>query len=111
MTGYLAVNAAALTGAFDGMRAPGTWGFALVAAAPVIGQIWALLAYMRDGDEFVRGLAACRFIIASGISLALASAWGFMELYAGARHLPAAWLFPLFCAAFGLVSPFVRSTR
>jgi hypothetical protein len=111
MGGYIAVNTAAITGAFDNMRPPGTWAFALVVAAPVIGQIGSLLAWMRDSDEFVRGLAAKRFIVAAGIALALSSAWGFMELYAGAPHLSAALVFPLFCVAFGMVTPLIRSTN
>lgn len=111
MGGYVAVNLAAITGAFDGMRPPGTWAFALVVSAPVIGQIWALLAWMRDGDEFVRAVMAKRFIVATAVALAVATAWGSMELYAGARHISAAMVFPLFCLAFGLVTPFIRTSH
>ena len=111
MGGYLAVNAAAITGAFDDMKPPGTWAFALVVAAPIIDQIRAMMIWMRDSDEFIRALAAKRFIAAAGITLALSSAWGFMELYAGAPHVSAAMVFPLFCAAYGLVTPFIRTTH
>lgn len=111
MGGYVAVNVAAITGAFDTMKAPGTWAFALVVAAPVIGQLWALLAFLRDSDEFVRALSAKRFIVAAGVALAVSSAWGFMELYAAAPHVSPAMVFPLFWAAFGLVSPFIRTTH
>lgn len=111
MGGYLTVNLAAILGAFDNMKAPGTWAFSLVVAAPVVGQIWALLAWMRDSDEFVRALAAKRFIAAAGLAMAIASAWGFMELYAEAPHLSPALIFPLFWAAFGIVSPFIRTTH
>jgi hypothetical protein len=34
-----------------------------------------------------------------------------MELYAGAPHVSAALVFPLFCVLFGLVTPFIRSTN
>jgi hypothetical protein len=111
MGGYTAINVAAITGAFDDMRSPGTWGFALSVAAPVIGHIWAALAFMRDSDEFVRSLMAKRFIIASGVAMALFCAWGFMETYARAPHVPGWMLFPVFWAAFGVVSPFVRTTH
>ena len=109
--GYIAVNLAAILGAFDDMKSPATWVFSLVVAAPVVGQIWALLAWMRDSDEFVRALAAKRFIAASGLAMAIASAWGFMELYAHAPHVSAALIYPLFWAAFGCVSPFIHTTR
>ncbi|HEY8961283.1 MAG TPA: hypothetical protein VIM57_03695 [Luteolibacter sp.] len=111
LSGYVAVNLAAILGAFDNMKPPGTWVFSLIVAAPVVGQIWALLAWMRDSDEFVRALAAKRFIAATGLAMAIASAWGFMELYAHAPHVSAAMIYPLFWAAFGCVSAFIHTTR
>lgn len=109
--GYVAVNLAAILGAFDDMKSPATWVFSLVVAAPVVGQIWALLAWMRDSDEFVRALAAKRFIAAAGLAMAIASAWGFMELYAHAPHISAALFYPLFWAAYGFASVFIQTTR
>jgi putative oxidoreductase len=111
MAGYAAVNTAAIFGAFDDLSAPGSWLFALVVAAPVAGQIWATLALMRESDEFVRALMAKRFILASGLAMAVFSAWGFLESYAAAPHAPGWLVFALFWACYGLVTPFVRSTR
>ena len=111
MGAYVAVNIAAITGAFDGMKPPGTWAFALVVTAPVIGHLWAVLAWMRDSDEFVRALAAKRFIVATGATLAIVSIWGFMELYAKAPHVSAAMVYPLLWASFGFVSPFIRTSH
>ncbi|RYD43994.1 MAG: hypothetical protein EOP85_09710 [Verrucomicrobiaceae bacterium] len=111
MAGYMAVNAAAITGAFDGMKPPGTWAFALVVAAPIVGHIWAVLAWMRDSDEFVRALAAKRFIVATGVTLVIVSIWGFMELYAKAPHVSAAMVYPLLWASFGVVSPLIRTSH
>jgi putative oxidoreductase len=111
MGGYTALSLATITGAFEHLKPSGAWAFALVAAAPVAGQIWAILAWMRDSDEFVRALNAKRFIVATGITLALASAWGFMELYAGAPHVSSLMVFPLLCASWGIVTPFIQTTR
>ena len=111
MSAYVAVNIAAITGAFDGMKSPGTWLFSLVATAPVIGHIWTFLVWMRDSDEFVRTLIAKRFIVATGIALAAASTWGFMELYAKAPHIPAAMVYPLLWASFAAVTPFIRTSH
>lgn len=108
---YVAVNAAAITGAFDGMKTPGTWAFSLVVAAPIIGHLWAVLAWMRDSDEFVRALAAKRFVVAAGVAIAIASMWGFMEIYAKAPHVSAAMIYPLLWVAFGSVSPFIRTSH
>ncbi|MEH6675870.1 hypothetical protein [Phenylobacterium sp.] len=111
MTGYGAINIAAITGAFDDIGKTAAWVLALAVAAPVAGQIWAVLAWMRDSDEFVRALAAKRFVIAAGAAMALFSAWGFLETYAGAAHAPGWLIYPLFWAAFGLVTPLVRNSR
>jgi hypothetical protein len=111
MSGYVALNVAAIFGAFDDLTAPGSWAFAAAVAAPIAGQIWATLALMRESDEYVASLLARRFIVAAGIAMALFSAWGFAESYADAPHAPGWLVYALFWAAFGLVTPFVRTTR
>lgn len=111
MGAYVAINLAAITGAFDDMKPRGTWGFSLAVAAPVIGHIWSYLVWMRDSDEFVRALTAKRFIVATGVTLAVTSIWGFMELYAKAPHVSAAMVYPLLWASFGVVSPFIRTSH
>jgi hypothetical protein len=109
--GYVAVNVAAIAGAFDDMRPPGTVAFALAAAAPIVGHIWALLSYMRDSDEFLGALMARRFVVATGVCTALVTGWGLMEVYAAAAHFPAVLLYPMLWASFALVTPFIRSTH
>lgn len=112
MSGYVAVNVAAIFGAFDDIASPiAAWGLALTVSAPVIGQIWATLSLMRESDEFVRAVVAKQFILASGLAMAVASVWGFGESYAAAPHLPAWLIYPLFWACFGLIAPFVKSSN
>ena len=112
MSGYTAVNVAAIFGAFDDIRSPvAAWGLALTVSAPVIGQIWATLSLMRDSDEFVRAVTAKQFILAAGAAMAIASVWGFGESYADAYHLPAWIIYPLFWGCFGVIAPFVRTSN
>jgi putative oxidoreductase len=111
MSAYVAFNLAAIFGAFDSRQPPGTWLLALAIAAPVVGQIWATLAFMRDSDEFIRALTARRFIMASGLAMAGFTTWGFLESYADAPHAPGWLIFALFWLCYGVVAPFVRSTR
>jgi hypothetical protein len=108
---YVAINVAAIIGVFDHLNPPGQVALALGVAAPVACQIWAAIAWMRDSDEFVRAMMAKRFVLATGLAIAIASAWGFQELYAHAPHISAAMVYPLFWASFGVVTPFVRSPR
>jgi len=111
MTGYMAINGLAIGGAFDDAKPPGSWALALVVVAPIAGHVWATLALIREGDEFARAVSAKRLILAWGICMVLACAWGFMESYAHAPHVPGWLIYPLFWAAFGVVSPFVRTSR
>jgi putative oxidoreductase len=111
MVPYVAVNMAAIRGAFDDRAAPGSYLLGLAVAAPVIGQLWATLALMHDADEFVRALTAKRFILASGGAMAIFTAWGFVEEYARAPHVGGYMVYPLFWLCYGLVTPFVRTTR
>ena len=112
MSGYVAINVAAIFGAFDDIAStPAAWALALAVSAPVVGQIWATLSLMKDSDEFVRAVTAKQFILASGLAMAIASVWGFGESYADAPHADAWLIYPLFWACFGLVAPFIRSSR
>ena len=112
MSGYVAINVAAIFGAFDDIGSPvAAWLLALSVSAPVVGQIWATLALMHESDEFVRAVTAKQFILAAGLAMAIASVWGFGESYADAPHIPAWIIYPLFWACFGLIAPFVRSSR
>ena len=110
---YVAICIAMMTtDAFDDlMGKPAAWVLAAAVSAPVIGQIWATLALMRESDEFVRGLTAKQFILAAGLAMAVAVFWGFGETFAGAPHIPAWLIYPLFWALYGVSSPFIRSSR
>lgn len=112
MGGYVAIMAATIGGAFDAIQGkPVAWALALAAAAPIAGQIWATLSFMRDSDEFVRAVTARQFIVAAGVAMALFSAWGFGESFAGAPHAEGWLIYPLFWAIFGCVAPLVRSSK
>lgn len=100
------------TDAFDQvMGTPAAWGLAAVLSAPVIGQIWATLALMRESDEFVRGVTAKQFIVAAGLAMAVATFWGFGESFARAPHMQTWLIVPLFWAMYGVVSPFIKTSR
>ena len=112
MGGYVAAILATIGGAFDtNQNTPAAWALALTVAAPIAGQIWATLSFMRDSDEFVRAVTAKQFIVSAGVAMAAFSAWGFGESFAGAPHAEGWLIYPLFWAVFGVVSPFIRSSN
>ncbi|HEV7228548.1 hypothetical protein [Brevundimonas sp.] len=111
MTAYVAVMTFAMTDAWDAATPAAGWVLAAAASAPIVGQIWATLGLMAESDEFVRELTARRFIAATGATMALATFWGFGESFADAPHVSAWMVYPIFWACFGVISPFIRSTR
>ncbi|MBK1969157.1 hypothetical protein JIX58_01720 [Brevundimonas diminuta] len=113
MVPYVAICVAMITtDAFDSiMGRPAAWLLALAVAAPIAGHIWAMLSFMRDSDEFVRAVTAKQFIVAAGVAMALFSAWGFAESFAGAPHIEGWLIVPLFWGVFGLASAFIRSSN
>lgn len=110
---YVAICVAMMTtNAFDEiMGKPVAWVLAAVVSAPVIGQIWAFLSFMHESDEFVRGVMTKQFVLATGLTLGVAAFWGFGESFAGAPHIQTWLVLPLFWAMFGVVSPFIKSSK
>jgi hypothetical protein len=112
MGGYVVLMVAVMFGALDPIQnTPAAWLLAVAATAPIIGQIWATLRLMAESDEFVRAVTAKQFILAAGAAMALSVLWGFGESFAGAPHIPAWLIYPLFWLCFGLIAPFVRSSQ
>lgn len=111
MTGYAFFLVGSFTGAFDDIKPRAGWALALAAAAPIAGHLWAHLAWIHDSDEFVRALAAKRFIVTTGIILAAVSAWSLLEMHAHAPRFPGVLILPLFWVVWAAVSPFIRTTH
>ena len=84
---------------------------ALLPGLAVCGQLFVTLRLMARTDEFMRAMMAKRFIIAAGLTFAAATIWGFLETFADWPHLPLYVVYMAFWFFFGLVSPFVKSSR
>lgn len=84
---------------------------ALLPSLAIAGQLWVTLRLMTRVDEFLRAVMSRRFIAAAAMAFMLATTWGFLETIADAPHLPGWLVYPAFWGAFGLVSPFIRSSR
>lgn len=90
------------------IRAYDPSGVALVAlsilpALPIIGVIAVMGLYLvEERDEYLRQRLMTAMVAATGILLALATAWGFMENENVVPHVPAFYAFIIWCAALGL---------
>lgn len=88
---------------------PLAWGLALLPALPLLAVIAIMGLYLREeGDEFVRNVLVESMLWGVGLTLAIMTVWGFLEIYADAPRLPAFWAFPIFCMGMGLAQPLVR---
>lgn len=78
---------------------PLTIGLALVPGAAMLAAIWAMGRFLTDlADEYLRMLEVRKFIVATGVTLAITSVWGLLELYSDSLpRLPVFYVFPIWC--------------
>ena len=74
MLGYAGALVGVIGGALDSIGGVSGWLLAAAVSAPVAGQIWATLSFIRESDEFVAAVTAKRFILAAGLAMGLAVA-------------------------------------
>jgi hypothetical protein len=72
-------------------------------ALPLVAAIAAIGLYLHEErDEWVRARAAAASLGATGLLLALATVWGFLEQGGVVAHVPAWAAFPLWAIGLGL---------
>jgi hypothetical protein len=70
---------------------------AVLPALPIIGSIVVVGLYIaEESDEFQRRLIEWSLLWGIGGTLATTSVWGFLEMFAHARHITPFYVFPLF---------------
>ena len=101
-----------LTWAGPHLRLPAyaTGAIILLIGASVALQFVAAYRLVAVQDEFVRGITVKRGIAAAGLTLTLAVAWGLAQQFLPVPHVPMWVVYPLFWGAFGMVTPFIRSS-
>ena len=86
------------------------WIASLVPSAAIACQLWFTFRLLGRLDEYIRAILMKRFIIAGGAAMIVATTWGFLETYSRVQHMPGWLIYPVFWAAFGIATPFVRNT-
>lgn len=110
---FFVASLVALGWASDGGRWPAeALGALALAVATSVGLQFAL-AYrlVAQQDEFVRAITAKRMIAAAGLTIVVAVLAGLAEQFLGVRHLPMWLVYPLFWGAFGIVTPFIGTSK
>jgi hypothetical protein len=94
-------------GQFD-PKGPLLWALAVAPALPILVVIAVMGLYVvEETDELPRMIAVQSMLWGIGITLALATVWGFLENADLVPHLSSFLMFPLFCGAMGLAQPFI----
>ncbi len=66
------------------MRPPSAWilgAVALLTAAPIAGVFWLMGRLLKETDEYSRAMQTQAMLTSGAITLSLAIAWSFLELY------------------------------
>ena len=109
---FLAMVAFLTWGGDDG-RLPAfvLWSIVLVASATVGAQFFAAYRLVAAQDEYIRGITAKRGIAAGGVTITAAVLWGLAQQFLAVPQVPMWTVYPLFWGAFGIVTPFIRSSH
>ncbi len=85
------------------MAEPILWFAGLLPALPVFGMIWTMVRYMREEeDEYLRLRAANAGLIGTALLLAIATPWGFLEMFGAVPYVPAWAAFPIWAIGMGV---------
>ena len=98
-------------GAFIRLHPTGVFAYllALAPALPVVGCIVVMGLYVREEtDEFERLIQTESALWATGGLLAIATVWGFMELFHLVPHVESWWAFPVWAVIWGPAQVFAR---
>jgi hypothetical protein len=68
---------------------PAMWGIALLPALPLLYVFWIIGRYLAEQhDEYLRRLEVRKALVATGLTLAVTTVLGFLELYAQMPRIP-----------------------
>ena len=106
-TTAMVVYVVALVGALSGVTqyhitGPAAYVLAIAPALPLLAVIVIMGLYLREEtDEFERSIQAEAALWASGGMLAVATVWGFLELFELVPHIQTWWAFPIWAFLLG----------
>jgi hypothetical protein len=82
---------------------------ALLPALPIVGVVIIVGLYMREEtDEVEMAVLTQSMVWGIGLTLSLATLWGFLEAFGQVRHVNSYWSFPILCVFTGIASCVIR---
>jgi hypothetical protein len=80
-------------------------GLALLPALPIIGVFGVMARYLvEERDEYIRSRFVQQALVATGLTLSICTAWGFLENFGVAPHIYAYYAAILWFGSQGLVA-------
>ena len=112
MVGYFAALFAAEILIEDrGVTGPSAWLIALLPGLCVAAVFWALgRLLVEEKDEYLRSLLVRQLLVASGLTMVVATIYGFLENYGLVPHVDAFYLTVLFFFGLGVGGVFNKLT-
>jgi len=78
-------------------------------ALPLVGVLGVFALYLKEEqDDFQRSIMIQSILWSTGLLLAAANIWGFLEKFVHVPPIPMIFIFPLFCAFWAVVAPLVQ---
>ena len=82
---------------------PGALGLALLPGLAVLLMLYAIARLLLElEDEYLRLLEVRKSLIATGVTLAVTSVWGLLEIFTVAPKLEVFWVFPIWCVGLAV---------
>ncbi len=83
---------------------------AVLPAVPIIGMIAIFGLYLKEEkDELQRAIGVQALLWSTGATLSLTTVCGFLEGFVHVPHLQLLWVYPIFCAFFGISLPMINA--
>ncbi len=84
---------------------PLKYALAVLPALPIIAVLVAMGAYVvEETDEFQKAQTVERILVATGLTLAITTGWGFLENFAGLMHMQLYFVAVIWFAGFGFAN-------
>lgn len=75
---------------------------AIVTAAPIAVVFWLMGRWLKETDEYTRARHIDAMLLGGGALFSLSIAWGFLEIFEVAPHLPTFFIAPGFFFFYGV---------
>jgi hypothetical protein len=109
LCGLFAVGAAFIFRYFH-LQGPLAYLTAVLPALPIIATLMATGSYLNEEtDEFMRNVLVQSLLGGTGVTLAIATVWGYLEDFARAPRLDLIWVYPIFWVFVAVSLPIVRA--